>query len=801
MHMLQRIGSGLLALALLGGGAAVAQKQDDLAEKGPYSQRAFARKIGPAVRPVVPEVMPAPSVELQVDKQTGETNELVVLLNYANTTNIQKTLPAQADTAATGKPTGLERAVVAAVQSQDRNTTAAAQGAKHARFVLWTERMSDVDRARGAELNAPRELLERYIVLRYPTVGAARAAQLQLSKDKSVFQTAQNNRQGTTSWMPNDPYFSPPSGSNPPQAQYQWGLHAMNFPAAWDKVRGHAQIGIMEPGYPGTYGGGTITINLDVVKNYRSQFVPGTLTSSFPPNIYVNDHTTHVAGIIAADSNNGDYTIPSQPKGGVAGGCINCSLTSFPVFNNTDISPGYPYTATVSQIESYYATALTRAIDTGMQVINFSGDLGQRFSCPDLQHVFCAAISYAREREVLIVQSAGNFKQPENLLASPLNLAIDYPVLPVGGTQINFPFPGSSGSLWSADSVNGSAVVTMDGVVAPAKSIVSTFTAGSSYQGFGGDGSAAHIRCGDSLTTDDSGMRYQNGYGDAVGTCTGTSMSAPHVTAAAGLVRSVNPRLNATDLRQILRQSGNLTNLRTTELGYGLPNASLAVDSAIATNPSKLAPLFSFYSTQRLDSFYTTVPQMANAAMDGTLKPRPIPDTLGGYMSAYGTAISGYWSFPRNVFVFGGNAVSSPKAEVWIFTTHVNPKSASIPLEPLYRMSWKCSDPTPKVPDICNYMPRHIDTVLVNESELGYFMSLGYKTDGLEGYIYPKSLPQPAGTVRLMRMYHPGRDDFAIFPESTLATMLNAGYTETGNYTDWLGYAYPNSTGQTPVIQ
>ena len=35
------------------GGAAVAQKQDDLAEKGPYSQRAFARKIGPAVQPVV----------------------------------------------------------------------------------------------------------------------------------------------------------------------------------------------------------------------------------------------------------------------------------------------------------------------------------------------------------------------------------------------------------------------------------------------------------------------------------------------------------------------------------------------------------------------------------------------------------------------------------------------------------------------------------------------------------------------------------------------------------------------------
>jgi serine protease len=385
-------------------------------------------------------------------------------------------------------------------------------------------------------------------------------------------------------------------------------------------------------------------------------------------------------------------------------------------------------------------------------------------------------------------------------------LATDYAVLPVAGTAISSPYPGSPGSLWLVNASNGSAVATMNGVVAPAKSIVSTMNAGHSYIESPTEG------CGDSSTTDQSGIRFSNGYGDGVGTCTGISMSAPHVTAVAGLVRSVNPRLNANDLRQIIRESGNLANTpRTVELGYGLPNANAAVDAAILTNPVKLTPLFSFYSTPRSDSFYTTVPQMANSAMDGTLRPRVYSDLFGYYMSAYGGAISGYWSFPRNVFVFGGGVVTSPKAEVWIFTTHINPKSPSVDLEPLIRMSWKCGDDTPKgvapgapgsfAPAVCGTAPRHIDTVLVNQSELAYFDWLGYKVDGTEGYVYPKTLAQPAGTVRLMRKYNRARDDFAAFPDTALATMQSNGYTEDGNLTDWLGYVYPNTNGQTPVIQ
>ena len=118
-------------------------------------------------------------------------------------------------------------------------------------------------------------------------------------------------------------------------------------------------------------------------------------------------------------------------------------------------------------------------------------------------------------------------------------------------------------------------------------------------------------------------------------------------------------------------------------------------------------------------------------------------------------------------------------------------------------MSWKCRDTTPYYPTaICSSTSdAHMDTVLLMESEVAYFKSLGYKIDGLEGYAYPKSLPQPAGTVRLIRKYHPERDDHAIFPETAWPTMQAQGYTANTNTTDWLGYVYPNTTGSIPTIQ
>ncbi|MCG2606618.1 MAG: hypothetical protein KBO60_26550, partial [Achromobacter sp.] len=113
-------------------------------------------------------------------------------------------------------------------------------------------------------------------------------------------------------------------------------------------------------------------------------------------------------------------------------------------------------------------------------------------------------------------------------------------------------------------------------------------------------------------------------------------MAAPHVSALAGILRSINPRLSRTAIRDRIRASGSHFAAQTAELGSGLPNARTAVDQTIAQTPNKLAPLFAMYSSGRLDYFYTTVPQMAAAAAWGTL--RPVNATQGSAYVSVGTA-------------------------------------------------------------------------------------------------------------------------------------------------------------------
>lgn len=90
-------------------------------------------------------------------------------------------------------------------------------------------------------------------------------------------------------------------------------------------------------------------------------------------------------------------------------------------------------------------------------------------------------------------------------------------------------------------------------------------------------------------------------------------------------------------------------------------------------------------------------------------------------------------------------------------------------------------------------------TYTADPTGVAAYQSAGYKLDGIEGYIYPKTITQPLGTVRLMRKYNPQRDDHAIFPETALSAMTAQGYIQNSG-SDWLGYVYRNTTGNVPVI-
>ena len=144
-------------------------------------------------------------------------------------------------------------------------------------------------------------------------------------------------------------------------------------------------------------------------------------------------------------------------------------------------------------------------------------------------HTFavCLALDHVRYRDVAMVASSGNGREKLNFPAHDTrvisaggfqtNLALwdDYPncpPLPFGGLQC--------GSNWTA-----AAGIAKQELMGSAKSVLST-----TYPGYNW---SPVLACGDEFPGP--------GFGNGVGWCTGTSMSAPQIAGLIGLLRSVNP--------------------------------------------------------------------------------------------------------------------------------------------------------------------------------------------------------------------------------------------------------------------
>jgi serine protease len=250
----------------------------------------------------------------------------------------------------------------------------------------------------------------------------------------------------------------------------------------------------------------------------------------------------------------------------------------------------------------------------------------------------------------------------------------------------------------------------------------------------------------------------------------------------------VNPLLSAAEVRSILQNTARFTGDAT--LGRGIVSAQGSVLATLGVSNAarvynRLTPLFSLYSAGAGDYLYTTVPQMASAAINDTGRRKysstPNPTAVSGatpYVSrGADPAVAGYSAFP-------GGAGQIPRAAVFLFT---NPSTflaadRKSQLVPLYRLSYVADSAT---------NPNNRDhTYTTDAAGIAAYQSVGYKLDGIEGYLYAKTATV-AGTVKLLRRYHPGRDDHAIFPESQLAAMLAEGYTQLSG-SDWLGWVYPN---------
>jgi thermitase len=174
----------------------------------------------------------------------------------------------------------------------------------------------------------------------------------------------------TTTFTPNDPYYSTAYATSHNGSLAQWGPPAVSAPAAWGVTQGASStiIAIVDTGVDDTHP----DLASKIVGEYS---YTGSIHDGF-------GHGTHVAGIAAAATNNST---------GVAGMCPNCSILSVKVLN--DQGSGY-----ISDI----ASGITYAASHGARVISMSlGGSGR-------SETLHSALGYAVANNALPVCAMGN---------------------------------------------------------------------------------------------------------------------------------------------------------------------------------------------------------------------------------------------------------------------------------------------------------------------------------------------------------------------------------------------------------
>ena len=224
------------------------------------------------------------------------------------------------------------------------------------------------------------------------------------------------------------------------------------------------------------------------------------------------NHGTHVAGIIAAERNNGL---------GVNGVANNVELMSVRAVPNGD------------EYDKDVALAIRYAVDNGAKIINCS--FGKSYS-PYADWVY-DAIKYAASKDVLIVHAAGNEGADLDDPSNP-----NFPNDQINnGAEIadNLITVGSLENKYGSEMVSGFSnygKINVD-VFAPGGKIYST--------------------------VNDNEYDFQGG----------TSMAAPAVSGIAALIRSYYPKLSAPQVKKIIMESG-LSTKSSVVLGGDVENAT-----------------------------------------------------------------------------------------------------------------------------------------------------------------------------------------------------------------------------------
>ena len=239
--------------------------------------------------------------------------------------------------------------------------------------------ITDRERAIGSVGGSVDRVLEALGVTRIAvplaaTEDATGLAALKLARDPAVV-SVEPDSTGAVQFAPNDAYWL----TDPSFGIGQWGLRTAQVDKAWDIVRGAPIVTVavidtgIDPNHPDL--AGVALPGATFVSSPDPSCAPGSVIDD-------NGHGTHVAGVIAANGNNGQ---------GIAG-----------VAFGVRILPIKALDCTGSGLLSDVASGVTYATDHGARVINIS--LGSSSAQSTLQD----AIRYAVARNVLVVAAAGN---------------------------------------------------------------------------------------------------------------------------------------------------------------------------------------------------------------------------------------------------------------------------------------------------------------------------------------------------------------------------------------------------------
>ncbi|HEX9172315.1 MAG TPA: S8 family serine peptidase [Telluria sp.] len=368
------------------------------------------------------------------------------------------------------------------------------------------------------------------------TEAHALAAEL-MARDPSV-EYAEPDRMMTRMMTPTDPMYTQ-------QWHYYETAGGLRLPAAWDQSTGTGvNVAVIDTGFrPHADLSGKFLPGYDfIVDTFVSNDGNGRDSdASDPGDAYAANecgsgvpasnsswHGTHVAGTVAANTNNGV---------GVAGVAYNARIVPVRVLGKcggytSDIADGIIW-ASGGAVSGVPVNA------NPAKVINMS--LGGSGACDATSQ---AAINSARSRGTVVIVAAGNSNVNVSN-ASPANCSGVVAVAAVGRTGGRASY-SNYGSLID--------------VAAP-----------------GGDGSNSVISTLNSGTTSPGSDNYA-GY-------QGTSMATPHVAGVAALMLAKNSTLTPDQIESKLKSTARAFPVACTTCGTGIVDANAAVLSAAGTTP------------------------------------------------------------------------------------------------------------------------------------------------------------------------------------------------------------------------